>query len=246
MSAIEKTKLVFTRKVVLASTVLGLLAILLGIHLATVDQPDVTEYYELLASSQANRDRAAIAKFTGRQERKNIRKTILFSYPEGRRALRLASDESDLVFDIGAGDGEIVEHLRGVTCDMQEELYYQLSDGREALPQDGGRLLVRGGDTNDPSAWIDVASEGIIPMQRIRHVDADSATYYYKRDLFAAESVSLTRFFVGEHVLSEYWDDVSPTMQGLARAVQFSMAGNDPSFKAYHLKLTLFSKEGLL
>ena len=251
MTVEGKTKLVFTQKVVFASTILGLIAVLLGFHLATVDQPDVAEYYELLASSEATRERETIAKFTGRQERKNVRKTILFSDPDGRRALRLASDESDLVFDIGTSDGEIVEHLRDVTCDMQEELYYQLPDGREAQLHKGqsegeAKLLVAGGDVDDAASWIDISQEGLIPMQRVRHVDAESATYYYKRDLFAAEHVSLTRFFVNDHTLEDYWDDVTPTMQGLARAVQFSMAGNDPSFKAYHLKLTLFSKEGLL
>lgn len=246
MSAIDKTKLVFTQKVVFVSAALGLAAILLGAHLATVEQPDVAEYYELLASSEATREKETVAKFTGKQMRKNVRKTILFSELDGRRAMRLASDESELVFDIGSGDGEIVEHLLGVTCDMQEELYYELPDGREAVPKASGQLLLSGGDVSDPSAWIDKDVEGLVPMQRVRHVDAESATYYYKRDLFAAEQVSLTRFYVNDHSLLEFWDDVNPTMQGLAQAVQFSMAGNDPSFKAYHLKLTLFSREGLL
>lgn len=233
----------FTSKVVGAVAILGLLTAAMVWYLVKIEQLDVAAYQQLVVSSQAL-DVEPEPVISGKQHRVNVRKSVVFSEPEGRRHLRITSRSSDLLFTYSNGEGELLEHMNDVTCDMQEELYYVLPDGREARRQPDGRLRLRNsGAEEDP--WVE-GPEGLAPMQRIRHVIADTATYYYKKDLFAAEHVNLTRFATSGHRLPEFCETEKPVMQGIAKAVQFSMIGKHTSFRAYHLKMTLYSKEGLL
>jgi hypothetical protein len=237
--------LVFTQKVVIAGMMLTIGAVLLGIHLASVGSPDVALYYELLESSQASSRREQL-ELSGRQERQGVRKMVVMSKKTGRHMLRLFCEKSTLRFSLNSKGGDLVEEMDNVLCDQQEGLFYQFPGGKVLEKQANGRLLAVGGDEADQASWFDIDTPGLQPMQRVRHVDAEKATYYYKRDLLSAETVNLTRFTEVSHRMPDAWEVISPMMHGMAESVKFSMVGSDPSFKAYHLKLTLYSKEGLL
>jgi len=242
----ESAQLVFASKVVVAIAGLCALMVLMVFRVSNVERFDEVAYEELVASSQAADFNHGLTIFTGKQHRENVQKDIIFSEADGRRQMRLVSQTSDLVFTYGGGGDEVVEYLNGVSCDIQEELYYTLPDGREVKRHSGGQLSLRHAELEDPMAWIDGTTQELVPMQRVRHVEAGTATYHYRKDLFAADQVDLTRYFVPEHQLPELGEELLPMMQGHAQAVQFSVVGRQTVFQAYHLKMTLYSKEGLL
>jgi len=234
-------KLVFTSKIVVAIATLVVLMLAMIAGISSIEQMDVTTYRELVASSEAGDAPSESIAVTGKQYRKGVNKHVLFSEAEGRKQFRLSSDESDLVFSYIGGKSSAVEYFRGVSCDVQEELYYTLSDGRELKKSSSGLKMRHGG-----ALWVDDGTEEVTPMQRIRHIDAETATYFYTKDLFAAEHVNLSRYFIPEHKLPTFTEEVSPMMQGQAKAVQFSVVGKDTAFRAHHLTMTLYTQEGLL
>ena len=234
-------KLVFTSKIVVAIAGLLVLTLAMIVGISTIEQMDVNTYKELVASSEAGDVPVESITVTGKQYRQKVSKQALFSETEGRRQFRLVSDESDLVFSYIGGKSSAVEYFRGVSCDEQEELYYTLPDGRELKKSSKGLKLRQGGNL-----WVDDGTEELSPMQRVRHIDAETATYFYCKDLFAAEHVNLSRYFIPDHKLPQFIEEVSPMMQGQAKAVQFSVVGKDTAFRAHHLTMTLYTQEGLL
>lgn len=235
---------VFTKKVVIWSVILVIGAAFLGLQLVSVDDPDIQQYYQLLESSQVSHDSSSA--LCGCQQREGVQKIVVMSKKNGRHMLRLHGGTSLLKFSFQQDKCDLVEQMDAVTCDQQETLFYRLKDGRNLEMQDNGRLLVLGADRLDPLSWYDKESQDLMPMQTVRHVDAKHAVYYYKKDLLSADAVELARFTDSSHQMREKWENVSPMMQGSAESVKFSIVGDDPSFKAYHLQLKLFNKEGLL
>jgi hypothetical protein len=201
-----------------------------------------SEYLDLLAKADPKQSHTA-APYTATQQHHQAHKDIWFNKNGQRLQLRLRSADTELVLDHHDDKTEVLEHMRGVKCYLQEELFYLTPDGREAIPQPDGKLLLRHGDANDPQAQI-APSPLLKPMQNIRYMEADAATYYYQNDHFVAERVKVSRFAVPGHKLIESVKGLHPLMTGIAQAVEFSLAGNDLNFTAYQLKATFHSSGG--
>lgn len=237
-------KPVFASKIAVAVGVLGLLTLLLIVLLARIGRNDIAQYQALLQSSEAVNYQETLETFTGKQHRENVRKLVVFSEDGVRKQMNVQGKQSDLVLTYDGNKSEVIEHMQFVTCDMQEELFYTLSDGREAYRDPQGCLRLRRPAAGDP-AWLD-DTQALTPMQKVRHVDAETATYYYRQDLFAAESVTLLRTVTPTHAMPSFDGPSQPLMEGYAEAVRFSILGRHTALQAYHLKMKMYSGEGFL
>lgn len=135
---------------------------------------------------------------------------------------------------------EMVEHMHHVTCYMQEEQYYLLPDGREAVRHHDGTLMTKGMNGSKL-----VENTQMIPMQIVRYLWAEDASYYYKKDRFIAKNVTLARFVAPGHALVQSIDTSDPLFFGTAQSVEFSLFKQDPRFIANKLKAAFQNVGGL-
>jgi hypothetical protein len=213
--------------------------------LFTVKDSDEQTYRKLVESANPVNSDARISPYTAQQKRRGVQKDVLFNQGNDRLQMRLISSESIMVLDHQDSGTEILEKMQDVKCFMQEEFFFVLPDGREALMQPNGKLLVRQSDSKDPSSWIEPNFPGIKPMQHVRYLEADNATYFYKSDRCLADKVKVSRYIAPGHDLLQSIDGLQPSMTGVAKKVEFSMAGKDLNFTAYQMK-ALFYEAGSL
>lgn len=227
-----------TLLVSLACCVAGALAAYL--FLFNYGSQDEQEYHRLMLVSNPTLAGASEQEpYTARQERVGVRKDFSFMRNGVPLKVRLTSDEAELVLDRGESSTQIIEEMHGVKAFMQEELFYILSDGREALLHSSGRLLLRGAPADDTSSWVALQG-GERPMQIMRYLEADSGAYFYKTDQCKADHVIVTRYVMPGHELGFDFSQGQQILKGLADSVEFSMAGDDPHFTAQRLKATVF------
>ena len=129
---------------------------------------------------------------------------------------------------------------------MQEALYYLTPDGKNATLQPNGKVLVQGADSSLPGSWYEEDDPRLTPMQRIRHLEADSGYQNYTDNLFTAQKVTLSRFEVPGHKLVETFAQGNLLMKGLAESVEFSLGGKEVNFRAHQLKATFYMEGDLL
>lgn len=208
----------------------------LYITLGRIDDVDRLAY-QTLSESMDGSD--AESSYTSRQQRQGLQKDLLYSDKGQRLQMRLKSDLAELSLDHHDGKVDIVENMHGVTCYIQEELFYSLPDGREAFKQVDGRLLIKHSKPDDSSAWISADASGVKPMQIIRFLEADTAFYYYRNDKFVAENVKVTRYITSGHTIEEAVKEQELIMSGLAAWVEFNV--KEANFKAYQLKAKFYS-----
>lgn len=63
------------------------------------------------------------------------------------------------------------------------------------------------------------------PMQHLRCIEADHATYHYKNDHIMAEDVTISRYSVPGHTLVTSFDGLKPEMRGKAKNVEYALKG---------------------
>lgn len=210
------------------SLVVFLLLALLGVifwRLAFVTENDVQEYKRLTADAESSRSSAQGTPYTARQERQGVQKDMFFYSGSNRLQIRLIADKAQLVLDHQDAHTYIVEQMQKVKCFMQEELYYLLPNGQEALLQPNGQLLLRSAHAKDQAAWLSLDTPGLQPMAIIRYIEADEAEYHYKDDRFVAHLVKIIRYAVPGHQLKEIDEQAKPLMKGAADKVEFSLDG---------------------
>lgn len=162
-----------------------------------------------------------------------------------RLRLCILADDAQMVVDHLNEESQVIEHMQGVTCYMQEELYYLLPDGREASLQVNGKLLIKKADPQQASSWLAVSKE-MKPMQLIRVMEADHASYYYKTDQFVADKVKIARYAISGHDLPKTLKKEKILMKGNAAKVQFFLNGKDLNFQATQLKASIFGNGKML
>jgi hypothetical protein len=231
---------------ILLSTCFFLLGIFLVVYvgtLAKISPQDIQNYRDLVENVSLKK--GSVAPQSTEQKRTRIQKEIVFTQASNRLLLRLKSDEAELILQNENQKAEIIEKMHGVTCLMQEELYYLLSDGREATLQENGKLLVRSVEPKEKPSWIALESvqKELVPMQIVRYLEAKDATYYYHADRLVAENVKICRFAVPGHQLIDSIANLKPMMQGTAATVEFSLEGKELNFKAHQLKAHFFVPE---
>lgn len=188
-----------------------------------ISEKRVEEYVNLILRTQGKEDAFSVHIPTMKQKREGVSKTLFLSESSGRQAVRLKSDTSELIATNHAGNYEVLERFKGIHCDSQEGSYYRLSNGEES------QELV----------------EGAVLMQRVRHIDAQEASYDYNKDLLSAEKVNLVRFSTEGDALREDWGEIKPLMEGEAETVLFTLVEHEPNFKASHVKLKITGEEAL-
>lgn len=215
------------------------LAAFLSMRMLSITSEDVQQYRKLMmdTSSAESKNNA----YTSQQKRYRVQKEIYFPKGMDRLHLCVKAAEAQLVLDHQESETAIIEHMKNVKCLMQEEVYYLLEDGREAVLQENGKLLIRHADPKEEASWLDSASSGLKPMQIIRYMQADTAAYYYKTDLFLADKVEMSRYIVPGHQLVDSVKGLNPVMHGIAQRIEFSLAGKDLNFKAHQFKATFFN-----
>lgn len=184
----------------------------------------------------ANLDHSTLVQ----QKRTNIRKEIFYLQGNIRLSVFLTAANSTLALDQQGKSPEIIEKLNQVTGYMQEELYYQLPDGREAFLQDNGRLLLRNGDPRKDHDWVEYPLTSLIPLQSLRYFEADHATYFYKSNHLLTEQVKVSRFVLPGHILVPDVKGFKPVFTGVAQSAEIALA--DTQFKANQLKATYFQE----
>ncbi len=189
---------------------------------------DHQEYRQLVAEAHPVNLNEAVAPYTAQQQRKGILKNLLFTRQGSQRLqINLHSQEAMVVVDHQTSATELIEKMNQVDCLMQEELFYVLPDGREAVRQSNGNLLIRGEDPDHIDAWVNSDDPSIFPMQHIRYFEADAASYYYKTDRFVADDVKIFRFTLPGHELRAPSSELKPEMTLIAKRLEFSLTGKE-------------------
>jgi|GEM_PF-1947137 len=206
----------------------------------TLNPKQQATYEELMVSSGIKKSDLKADPYQVKQNRSQVQKDILFTENESRMQLRLTADDSKMVLDHREDQTEIVEHMNKVVCHMQEELYFILPNGDEAVFFKTGELVLRNQDPTNKASYISKDLEGLKPMQIVRLLIADEGTYHYKSDLFYAENVKLQRFIMEGHAFKNELPKEKMIMSGIADTVEFSLDGKNMNFKANKLKATLY------
>ncbi|MBA3816657.1 MAG: hypothetical protein H0X29_09115 [Parachlamydiaceae bacterium] len=230
------TSLHFTKTIAAVCILFVGVVAFLWMKLANFDSSSEAAYHKLMQSQDDLGN-----NYTSRQRREGVEKDFFFSENGQRLQMRLQSARTELALDHHDDQTEVVEQMHDVVCCIQEELFYKLSDGREALKQEDGRLLIKHADPKEANSWIISMDASAKPMQVIRLVKADVAFYYYKNSQFIAEDVRVTHYVASGHSIEQAAKSMYPIMGGVATWVEFSLGGNGINFKAYKLKAKFYA-----
>lgn len=201
---------------------------------------DEEEYRSLLlASNPAQAGDVQQTPYTARQKRYGVKKE--FTYVKNGTPLNicLQSREAELVLDRQVEATQVIEEMRGIKIFMQEELFYVLSDGREALLLENGKLLLRNAPPDKAGSWVALGSEAAVPMQIVRYLEAETGSYSYKSDKCSAAEVLVERYLLPGHRLTGSLLQGQLILKGVAESVEFVMAGDDPHLVARRLNASV-------
>lgn len=233
----KKTGVHFTRTVAVACVFFIICVVTLWVALGRYSLEDEAAYQKLMQSQDESLE---INNYTSRQRRLGVQKDIFFSDEGPRLQLRLQSARTQLALDHHDNQVEVVEQMHDVVCCIQEELFYKLSDEREAYRQEDGRLLIKHADPKEASSWVHSDDSAVQPMQLVRLVEADMAFYYYKNNQFLAENVRVAHYVAFGHTIDQAAKRAQSLMDGTASWVEFSLGGKDLNFKAHQLKAKFY------
>lgn len=187
------------------------------------------EYNSLMSASGFKKDETKKEAYQINQEREHVQKDITFLKKGDEMHFRLLADSAKLIFDHQGLKTEIAEHMKHVTCYMQEDFYYLLPDGREAEKKEDGTIGLK-----NSSLKIDL--QDLKPMQIIRKMEAEEGIYYYKSDFFITKNVKIERFLIEGHEFLKETASEKKIMSGIAETAEFCLQGKNLDFKAYKLK----------
>lgn len=212
-------------------------AVFFYIQFFTSNDQHVQIYKNLMSESNPSLSGQTLTSYNAKQKRENSHKHLWLASEQGPLQHCIRSNESELELDRREESTQLIEHMRNVQCYMQEELYYLSADGEEIAKDSEGYFVFKNTDTrilNDATT--------LKPMQIIRHMQADSASYFYKNDKLVANHVTISRFVVPGHELVVSLDNGTPLMSGIAESMECTLDGGDPQFHATQFKAILHKK----
>lgn len=207
-------------------------------YIDTISKDNENAYHQLVAMANPINSNMKASPYKASQHRQGITKDIYFLRNNDRQQLRLTSTTSTLILDNQESGLEIIEKMQVVKCIMQEELYYITGDGQEFLQQSDGKYIAK----NNPSAKPTETKEKLTPMQRVRYMEADFATYYYKSEKLVAEGVKIYNYILPSHEVPTSFQGVKPVMTGTAQSIEFTLENRSVAFTANGLKATFFEQ----
>lgn len=206
--------------------------------LLSFSEEDIQEYKTLRANTDPNYT-SKNAPYTATQQHSQAHKDIWFMDNGQRLHLLLRSADTELILSHDDQETEVVENMINMTCFMQEELYYELPDGREVLRQPDGQFVLRHAKNAKETSELDI--KNLKPMQVIRYMQADKASYFYQAERLEAENVKISRYIAPSHILINSLDGLTPLLKGVARSIEFSLANREIKFTAHQFKALLHS-----
>jgi hypothetical protein len=213
-------------------------------RMVSIDSESVDAYYKLEASSAADHNRPK--EYTTRLLRSNPSKEVYQPRGDERIQMKVIADSSEIAFNTDQSGTTIVEELSVVHCDIQEDLYYLLSDGRQAVLQANGQYLVKAANSSKAvDAIVDSVEANAKPMQTVRHLEAEAAVYDYNQGLLTSDHVTLLRHQADGHQLSDQMEPQTLLMEGDAQDVECSLSGKGSYFKSQRIKGTFYTTDGL-
>lgn len=129
--------------------------------------------------------------------------------------------------------------------DGEDRLHFQLACESSVLEFDvvGGRSSIvehMRGVTGIIQEKLFTTAQGQ-PMQELRYLVAEAASYDYHTNRFVAKEATLTRFRASGHEMVDSTDGLEPLITGTARAAEFTLADGGIDFKAHHLKAKIYT-----
>lgn len=229
--------------------VCSILIVLMSLALAIFLQPKEADFKSYQQLMQISRPIQPDNKKEGppvKQQRVNTRKDFLLGDRESKPKFKITSEGSEIVFDNQDEQTEIKELMSHVTCLMQDELFYVLPDGREVKKSDNGRYILRDIPIGTVDPYVEVDESQLLPMQTVRYILADKASYHYKSDRFEGHRVDLLQMILPTHGLNGDLAGGKITMRGTADKVQFKLFSGTPQFRAERLKAKFIDVEEIV
>lgn len=227
---------------IICGVVLPAAAFVIFKQMSHISPADIEAYRALTAEASLEKGVSQTAPYQAKQKRVNVQKDVMYNQGISRLHICLKAKEAQMVLDRNEDSSELIEHMNNVTCAMQEEIFYQLPDGREVVKDSNDRFLLKNANPALTESFVDLEATSLKPMQVVRFLEADEASYFYQSDLFKASNVMITRFVAPGHELQKTWKEKQLLMKGIADSVDFSLNGKDLNFKATKLKATMFGK----
>lgn len=236
----------FRRMLILSGVLITAATALLLAFLVHIPKEDYALYEEILKSSNPQSMAKEESEQIGHQDRELIEKQLWFTRNRIRLNITLQAEQSRLTYSLEDVGVDLVEEMQQVRGWMQEELFYRLPDGREAIPQEDGALLLRNADPTLTSSWIPRDTPGLEPWQQVREFEAEHATYlYWKKELVAKEA-SVRQYYSPGHQIRPTAAPPELLMTGVARRFTFTLVDREPKFHAETLSASIYSPRGLL
>lgn len=177
---------------------------------------------------------------SAQQRREGVLKEIWVS-KERPFYMRLLCKSSELFFFEQQGRIELVEQMDGVRCLVQEELFYLLPNGKEAVVKEGNKLLIRHRDPRLTSSWVDPELPGLIPMQHLCYFEAKRGEFHYETNAFTGEEIHLWRYRAPGHDPTRALLDKEALFTATSKSIECSLAERSPQLTAYQLQATLLA-----
>lgn len=234
----------FRNMLIISGSLLIVAATMLFGFVVHIPQEDYALYEEILQSSDPSAFQQT--EQVGEQDRDQVKKELWLKKGKGRLHYIVQAESSVLRYTLGDERVDLVEDMSNIHGFMQEELFYRLPDGREAVPQELGGLLLRSCDPRLEDSWVSPDEPGIEAWQELREFTADQAIYRYRDNQLIAEEVELERYIMPGHELTASMLPPEILLKGVAKTVTFTLEDGKPQFQAKKLKASIFSHRGLL
>lgn len=183
-------------------------------------------YHEVLARANPSQTLDHDQTYCAKQLRKGVQKNIWYNKGNRRLEFFLTSVDAEMVFEKQGDRQEIVEHMTDVQCYFQEELYYQLPDGRKVVQQNDGGFYLQG------KKWSDDELGALKPMQTVRYIEADVAQYHYSTETLVANHIKMSLYTAQGHQLLPLQKRTETVMDGNAEWVEVSLVNKELQFKS--------------
>lgn len=228
MSEKRPRRIHFFPVVSVALLLLGATASFVVMKLGSYTPADKEEYEALIGGVSPEQEGRQISY----QQRQKVQKDFFFHRDGVQHHLALKSNSAQLALQKENGEVEVVEKMNGVSCDLQEELILLLPNGKEAVLQSDGSYKLNGDllSADYPDA---------IKAQRILHLEAADASYFYQSEKLLGEQVQVRRYIAPGHSLDEHLKELQLISRGTADQIELTHNREGFRFKANGMKAAL-------
>lgn len=235
----------FRRMLIFSGMLLAAAAVLLLAFLVHIPKEDYALYEQILRESDPTTWPEEHSEQTGHQDRQIVDKQLWIKRGGERRYCLLQAQSSRLIYTLQGERVDLVEELEDVKGWMQEELFFRLIDGREALLQRDGKLLLRNANPEDTSSYISRTHPGLSPWQQVRKFNAAHATYTYRAQELKAQNCHIIRSILPGHRMPGGEEESEVLMKGVAHTITFTLEDDSPYFQAEGMRASIYSERGI-